>query len=53
MIDRERVKEKVADGLAAQFSSCYTWEDMIDDCNLNAAERQWAKAHLTYKVEES
>ena len=52
LLNKKRIKNRVEEGLAAQFSSLYSWSDMIDDCGSNEAERQWAKKHLSYSVVE-
>ena len=52
MIDTEKVKSAVEKGLVAQFEM-YSWENMIDDCDLSEEEAKWAKEHLDYRVVET
>ncbi len=45
------IKLVVDKALEAQFS-IYSWENMIDDCDLDDEEKKWAKENLTYKTVE-
>lgn len=48
-IHEDLVEAIVEKGLESQFMM-YSFDDMINDCDLTAAERKWAKEHLTYGV---
>ena len=48
-IDPEQVMSKVRTGLCAQFQ-IYTWNHMIDDCDLTEGQKKWAKKNLDYSV---
>jgi len=48
-MDKEYIRQRVAKALDAQFE-CYSWEQMLDDCELTPAETKWAKKHITYEA---
>ncbi len=44
-MDKERILSIVNNALACQFVT-YSWEDMIDDCDLTSEETKWAKENI-------
>ena len=42
----ENIKRRVEQGVSSQFE-VYTWWNMLDDCNLTAEEKEWAKYHTS------
>lgn len=49
-VDEDYVINIVTKALDYQFE-IYSWSHMIDDCDLTNAEKDWAKEHLSYKLE--
>lgn len=50
-MDIENIKRVVSNAMCAQFEM-YSWENMIDDCDLTEKEAKWANEHLSYKLDE-
>ena len=50
MENTNRILRVVDQGLTAQFCSTYSWANMIDDLELTAEEKDWAKDHICYKA---
>ena len=48
-IDKEYVLNRVSKALDCQFE-IYTWEDMLNDCELSQDELTWAKENIGYKA---
>jgi len=48
-IDIDYIMNRVGKALDTQFEA-YSWEHMIDDCELTPAETYWAKKNLSYRV---
>ncbi len=44
-VDVNMVLYRVSKALNLQFET-YTWENMIDDCDLTPAEAKWAKKNI-------
>jgi len=48
-IDKEFILNRVGKALDCQFET-YTWEDMLNDCDLTQEELEWAKENIGYKA---
>ena len=48
-INPEYILNRVNKALDTQFE-IYTWEDMLNDCDLTKEEKQWAKENISYKA---
>jgi len=48
-MDKQRILNRVSKALDSQFEM-YTWEDMIDDCDLTADEKKWALENIGYRA---
>ena len=48
-IDKDYVLNRVSKALDCQFE-IYSWYDMLNDCELTKAEREWAKEHISYRA---
>jgi len=46
-INKDYVLNRVGKALDCQFEA-YTWEDMLEDCDLTYEELKWAKEHIGY-----
>ena len=49
MVDKDYVLERVKKALECQFES-YSWEEMLDDCELTKEELKFAEEHIGYKA---
>ena len=50
-INEEEVKRQLRKALDSQFE-IYSFENMVNDCNLTDKEKRWAVGHLTYGTVE-
>jgi hypothetical protein len=46
-VDKEYILDRVGKALDGQFEM-YSWEDMLEDCDLTPEELAWAKEHIGY-----
>jgi hypothetical protein len=59
MIDKDKIIHDLEKALERQFSSGYTWEDLINDVaeieEWSEEEKEWAKEHTSFgvKVDEN
>ncbi len=51
-INEHEVRRQIRKALDAQFEA-YSFEKMVNDCDLSEKEKQWAVEHLTYGVVEA
>ena len=51
-INDNEVKRQIQKALDAQFE-VYSFERLVNDCNLTSKEKKWAVEHLTYGVVEA
>jgi hypothetical protein len=51
-INESEVKRQIRKALDAQFE-LYSFEKMVNDCELTDEEKRWAVEHLTYGVVEA
>jgi len=49
MIDKNYILNQVSKALDYQFE-LYSWEDMLNDCDLTIEELEWAKENIGYKA---
>ena len=49
MIDKDYILNRVGKGLDSQFE-CYSWEQMIKDCELTPEEEKWAIENIGYRI---
>jgi len=48
-IDEYHLIERIGKAVDSMFE-IYSWEQMIDDCDLTPEEKEYAKQNLSYKV---
>ena len=51
-INEHEVRRQLQKALDAQFEA-YSFEKMVNDCELSDEEKKWAVEHLTYGVVEA
>ena len=48
-VDKDYVLNRVTKAVECQFEM-YSWEDMLNDCELTPEELEYAKEHISYKA---